>query len=302
MNHLFGIVANFKNEFKYLFEWIAFHHCQGATYFRLYDNNSDDDSYELIKILQKFYKIEHIHWETPFSVSAQCQIYTQSLRDLNDKVEFLSMIDVDEFVGVSDIENGNLAQYLNTLPLDVSAIAMHQRVYASSFQEQFLPDLVISRFTKTGPLNSSEHYWTKVTCRTSKVNYFASPHSVRIFSGNYILPDKTVIKSEQTGIVERLSDSSFRLHHYMVKSKQEFFEKQKRWNYGENSGNNLDDKQRYHENYFYSRETVYNSEIDLSFYKLAEKVKNNMIQTFVLMENDHIKNKLRSCYHFLQNL
>lgn len=302
MEHLFGIVANFKNEFKYLFEWIVFHNCQGATYFRLYDNNSDDESYELIKILQKFYKIEHIVWKTPFSVSAQCQIYTQALRDLDGKVEFVSMIDIDEFVGITDLETGNLSTFLSNLPQEVSAISMHQRMYASSFQEKFLPDLVISRFIRTAPLNSSEHYWTKVTCRTSKVNYFASPHSVRIFSGDYILPDKTLVKPEQTGIVEKLSDSSFRFHHYIVKSKEEFFEKQKRWNYGESTGNDLDDKQRYHENYFYSREKEYNSEIDLSFYKLSEKVKNRMIEIFLLMEEGDIKNKLRYCYQFLQNI
>jgi cellulose synthase/poly-beta-1,6-N-acetylglucosamine synthase-like glycosyltransferase len=48
MNHLV-ICAIFKNESRYIYEWLSYHHSIGVDAFYLYNNNSTDDTVEIIR-------------------------------------------------------------------------------------------------------------------------------------------------------------------------------------------------------------------------------------------------------------
>ena len=47
--HYLSICAIVKNEALYLEEWIAFHQVQGVDHFFIYDHESTDDTFELLK-------------------------------------------------------------------------------------------------------------------------------------------------------------------------------------------------------------------------------------------------------------
>ena len=48
-----AIGAIFRNEKEYILEWIAWHQSQGIDKFIIYDNESDDGTFELLELLQK---------------------------------------------------------------------------------------------------------------------------------------------------------------------------------------------------------------------------------------------------------
>ena len=90
-----SICAIFKNESKYLFEWIEYHKILGVDHIYLYDNNSEDNFYEIIDpyisegfITLKSWPMEH----------GQMEAYSDCYNLNKDETQWLALIDLDEFI------------------------------------------------------------------------------------------------------------------------------------------------------------------------------------------------------------
>lgn len=66
-----AVCALFRNEARYLDEWVRFHHAMGAQHFFLYDNNSDDDPRSVLAPFIDAGGVTLIPWPTPFHEGAQ---------------------------------------------------------------------------------------------------------------------------------------------------------------------------------------------------------------------------------------
>lgn len=93
-----AICAIFKNEAKYLYEWISFHQLMGIGHFFLYNNNSTDDFIEVIRLFDES-TITLIDWpRQPGQISA----YNHCLYRFGDQCDWLAFIDIDEFLYCPD--------------------------------------------------------------------------------------------------------------------------------------------------------------------------------------------------------
>lgn len=90
----FGICAVFKNESRYLCEWLEFHALVGVDHFFLYDDASTDD---FMTVLQPWIDRGQVTLR-PAKGHRQKRIYNHCLRHGANKCRWIAFIDIDEFL------------------------------------------------------------------------------------------------------------------------------------------------------------------------------------------------------------
>ena len=262
-----GVCAILKNEADYIEEWLAFHTLQGVDSIILYDNNSSDDTCQRARSFAEYVDLQIVHW--PDSAdgfdSTQLLAYFEGARRLVGLVDYVAFLDLDEFVFASDYRQ--LGQVLADFPTDTAAIAVNQRVFGSDAQASSTGDLVTSRFTRAAAADHPEGHWFKTIARPDCIAGFDSVHSVVLNSGAYVLSDGRPLppRPEHPGQSSIVAEGALRLHHYILKSRQEFELKKLRW-----SGQDLRD--RYTDSYFDLREPSINTVCDECLKPLAARI------------------------------
>lgn len=90
-----AVCAIFRDEARYLAEWVAFHRVQGVERFYLYDNLSEDEwRAELAPEIDAGI-VEVTHWPPE---PGQMSAYDDCLERHRDDTRWIAMIDVDEFL------------------------------------------------------------------------------------------------------------------------------------------------------------------------------------------------------------
>ena len=262
-----GVCAILKNEADYVEEWLAFHTLQGVGRIILYDNNSSDDTCQRATSFAKHIELQIVHW--PDSADGfnctQLLAYFDGARRLAGLADYVAFIDLDEFVFATDCRP--LGQVLAQFPADAAAIAVNQRVFGSAAQPSSTGDLVTSRFTRAAAADHSEGYWFKTIARPDCIVEFDTVHSVVLNSGAYVLSDGRPLppRPHNPGHSSIIVEGALRLHHYILKSRQEFELKKLRW-----SGQDLRD--RYSDEYFDLRDVSINAVCDERLKPLAPRI------------------------------
>ena len=93
-----AITAVIRNEVKHISEWVDFHLLAGIEHIYIYDNQSDDDTFD---VLQKYVSngtVTITPWPTAFGHATQIFAYTHSAVLNSNEVEWMAFIDADEFL------------------------------------------------------------------------------------------------------------------------------------------------------------------------------------------------------------
>lgn len=97
-----GIVTMFRNEGKYLKEWIEYHKLVGVDHFLLYNDRSDDNYAEVLKPYIQSNLVEVIDHPLPPGTAVfphwQMAAYKDGLRRSLGNTKWLAFIDLDEFI------------------------------------------------------------------------------------------------------------------------------------------------------------------------------------------------------------
>jgi hypothetical protein len=88
-----AVGAIFRNEARYLPEWIEFHQQQGVERFYLYENNSTDEWEQALEPYRKVVEVRS--WSDH---PGQCSAYTDCLQRHRWDTRWLALIDLDEFL------------------------------------------------------------------------------------------------------------------------------------------------------------------------------------------------------------
>lgn len=105
--HLLSIVAIMKNEAPYLQEWIEYHRIIGVEKFYLYDNESNDNTYEILKPYINRGIVEYISFPGD---KQQIPAYTHFINHYKQETHWVAVIDLDEFIVV---KHGTIQKILN---------------------------------------------------------------------------------------------------------------------------------------------------------------------------------------------
>lgn len=90
-----SVCAIFKNEAKYLKEWLEYHKIVGVEHFFMYNNNSEDDYLNVLTPYIKDGTVTLIDWQKN---QAQMEAYEDCIEKYALSTEWLGFLDIDEFV------------------------------------------------------------------------------------------------------------------------------------------------------------------------------------------------------------
>lgn len=260
-----------KDERPYLAEWLAFHALVGVSHFRIYDNGSTDGTQALLARLATHYDIEVLPW-TVAGIERQQSAFNDACRALAGRHDWVAFLDADEFL--FDPQWRPLPNLLGALDDDVAAVAINQRVFGSAGRVEIDDDdLVIRRFTKRAALEYPEHFWVKTIARPECVATFQLSHTVHLRRGRYVMADgsERTVAGRHPAQSAKVAAHGPVLHHYILKSWNEYQRKQKRGAVSDNG-----QMKRLTRDYFTGRDAHVNAEEDTALAAIAGLVEARM--------------------------
>lgn len=210
------ICAIFKNEAAYLYEWLSFHSFLGVKKFFLYNNNSSDNSLEIIRSWPQSELVTVIDWPM---IGGQNAAYADMLTRHRDEADWCAFIDCDEFLCPS---NGlDLISAIELVDPPPSGLYVHWRMFGSSGHKEQLPGLVTERFTRRSHDSFGPNSIGKSIVRLAETTEVGFCHIVRT-RGLLVNDSGDTIDQQGNGIHSRSSHRLIALNHYYTKSSEEW--------------------------------------------------------------------------------
>jgi len=219
--------AVIKNEYPYVLEWIAFHRLVGVEHFYLYDNGSNDGTYELLEKLSitkpeliTVYDVRHVN-------PVQLASYTDCLYLHRKDSEWIAFIDVDEFL--YSLNYPDLKEFIKSIGFfanyNIGAIAAHWYLFGSNGHTEKTNGLVIERFTRRQP-DANLH--VKSIVRTdAALSVGKDPHTFYLIDGFTAVNERGVALPRDYALTKGGTGNSLRCNHYHTKSHAEYIERKK---------------------------------------------------------------------------
>lgn len=246
-----------KNEARYLTEWLDYHLLIGVQHFYIYDNKSLDNTKDVLKWYIDNGLVTYRYLNEDFEINSEAWPHRkQCIGEFGDQSEWMLFIDPDEFIYVNS-EEYNI-HHLLSMYSDFSAIAMRQIDFGSSGILKYDNNYVIQKFVKRTKSPTSVKSLIKPKEVVGCINGHIFNVGVNMKHPYTITTQrKIVIISKKDEWLEGsgpIRNDIFYLHHYKVKSKEEYlnikgksedykkFYTEKRFNLLEKTLNVVEDK------------------------------------------------------------
>lgn len=212
------------NERPYVEEWLAHHKALGVERFLIYVDDTqrgvreDDGTMALLNDRRHEYGIEYAAWghEGP---TRQIEAFKAGCAHLRGEAEWVAFIDCDEFLRVDE----PLVPWLRALPAYIDGVAATQLVFGSSGRLTKPNEPVLSAYRRRATVSYHEHAWFKSIVRPESVETWLNSHQAA--GPRYVTGDGEPLTLQQVGCSDRIPTSGVRLHHYMLKSRDEWLAK-----------------------------------------------------------------------------
>ena len=208
-----------KNEGRYLQEWIEYHKMLGVEKFFIYDNDSADNTREILQPYIDTNLVEYCYFP---GKKMQLKAYANCVRKHKRHTKYLGFLDIDEFI--VPIKHKTISDYLKSLGR-FSGVQMNWLVYGSGGAKKREKGFVIERFKDHSLPDHKLNRHIKVILNPRLILRFFSAHRPVIF-GRYIDSNGNITKKsfwDRTPVSNQI-----RINHYAIKSYEEFLEKRSR--------------------------------------------------------------------------
>ena len=208
-----------KNEGRYLQEWIEYHKMLGVEKFFIYDNDSADNTREILQPYIDTNLVEYCYFP---GKKMQLKAYANCVRKHKRHTKYLGFLDIDEFI--VPIKHKTISDYLKSLGR-FSGVQINWLVYGSGGAKKREKGFVIERFKDHSLPDHKLNRHIKVILNPRLILRFFSAHRPVIF-GRYIDSNGNITKKsfwDRTPVSNQI-----RINHYAIKSYEEFLEKRSR--------------------------------------------------------------------------
>jgi glycosyltransferase involved in cell wall biosynthesis len=217
---LCGIV---RNEIRSVVEWLAHYKALGFTEFLIYDNDSTDGTADVLRALDDAGELIYLDWPHAVGERPQRRAYEHARQSAT--ADWLAFFDVDEFLLLH--HDDSIGAFLARFDPAVSGIAVNWVVFGSGGEKTYRPLPVIERFFDALPDWAALNRQIKAIGRRRKLEG-SGIHRVAIREGKYVNPSGAEVEFEGLVAVWEPDFSVAVLHHYSIKSIEEFEEKRQR--------------------------------------------------------------------------
>lgn len=245
----------FKNEARFLSEWLDYHRTIGIEHFYLYNNGSTDNYDEILKPYIEQDLVTLHDWNIP---QGQIRAYEHCYDNYREQSNWIGFIDTDEFICLNS--GKNIIDWLSCND-KFPAICLYWHMFGSGGRvEHDDNELVIEQYSSCHALLSPigknlfntrfnianwdldcMHHWPMIyfPCLGTRLKV----HAMNIF-GYFASPDSN------SGISKDVSKCDIKLNHYFCKAWNIYYNKSKMSDvtYKENPKRNL--------NYYYEKEEL----------------------------------------------
>ena len=183
-----SVYAIFKDEAKYIQEWIEFHRIVGVEHFYLCNNDSSDDYMDKLK-----YYIDNgivALFDYP-GKKVQDAAANKCLEICKNETQWLAVIDLDEFIipkehlTIQECINSIIERYekINSvldIDMNIYAIQMSWLYYGTSFHKKPIADgeLVLENYLNRIAIEDNDN-WCKSIYFVDNIDYIENPHHTR---------------------------------------------------------------------------------------------------------------------------
>ncbi|MCC5611662.1 glycosyltransferase family 2 protein [Nostoc sp. CHAB 5834] len=224
-----SIASVMKNEGPYLIEWIAYHQALGFSNFFIADNDSTDETSQILRVLGGAGILEFIRFPTVQGVAPQLPAFNILMNSFKNRSDLIALIDADEFIVPMDgyIENIDRLKRIFCRK-NVGSVALNWRLFGSSGLKKHDARPVMQRFRYRGVDGSPGNRHCKHIVRSNAfLEMGENPHLVRLSSGFLSIDTlgRDLMYAEEPGITEQFCPYIACLNHYVVKSEEEYWNK-----------------------------------------------------------------------------
>ena len=182
--HFLSVLTIIKNESAYLPEWLEYYSLLGVDKIYIYDNESNDNTMEILKPYIDSGFVEYTYWP---GQKQQLPAYQHCIDTHKFDTTWLAVVDLDEFI--LPIKHGNIADYLHSLPKSVGQVATPWLFFGSNGHINKPTDLVIASYTK-----AAKKVWNRKSIINPRLIFSAFVH-VGVCASKTIYPKKDVIRT-----------------------------------------------------------------------------------------------------------
>lgn len=220
-----SICAISKNEGRYILEWVAFHKAIGVSHIFLYDNESTDNSVELLKpfIIEGFLTV--IHWPSECASSSQLSAYRHFTNFLAKNSEWIIFLDIDEFINLK--KHDYIEAFLTDYG-DVSGVAINWRMFGDNGEVSYRQGLLMDRFSKASRTEFGPNQHVKTFVRSSDMQT-PDIHKPQIIDGKKtVTANREEVYPYPSCLSMTVNHDIAQINHYFVKSHEEWTTKRMR--------------------------------------------------------------------------
>ncbi len=219
-----AIVIIAKNESEYIAEWLAYHKVIGVEKVYLYDNDSDDNMKDILRLFidDGFVKYHQIHGNKMQGVA-----YTDALHRYGKLCKYMAFIDGDELIAkVKSGENviGILDNFFRKYP-KAGGLAVNWAMFGSSHFDDKPDGLMIENFVWRATLGKPGTQMIKTILRPECVLMYHHPHFPIYRLGydayNYF---GDVVPLNESNVKQY---EGIQINHYFTKSKSQWIKRRK---------------------------------------------------------------------------
>lgn len=238
--HFLAVCAIFKNEGKFLKEWLNYYLLAGVDHFYLYNNFSDDNYQEILKPYIDKGLVTLIDWPVPFG---QYQAYQNCVEIYSNDANWIGFLDLDEFV--VPYETKDIKQWLsryNKFP----GVSCYWKMFGSGgIVKEDTSKLLTEQFFVCGDFMSYKSFLnTKFSGWISKKS--RSPHFFRFKFFDRVCAENPLYYANLTSKPKHIHAQ---INHYFCKSYEYFYNKKI-------AGGSTDKKLKYSMQMFFNIENM----------------------------------------------
>lgn len=215
-----AIATMFKNEARYLREWIEFHLLLGVEHFYLFNNESTDDFLSVLAPYVRTGVADLMEWPGHFSnyemfKSLQCSSFERAVSIACGRAKWLALIDSDEFI--LPVTDDNLPNFLKRYE-EFGGVSINWQGFGSSNVDK-LPDerLLIESLHRCASPDHPYNLHVKTIVRPEQVEKISNQHYPDLIPGSHSVNAEGIpIDGMFTPYV---SFEKIRLNHYWSRDK-----------------------------------------------------------------------------------
>ena len=255
--HELSITAIMKNEGPYLKEWLDYHILVGVEKFYLYDNESTDNTTEILKPYIKKGIVDYTYWP---GKAQQMIVYDDCLGKHAKDTKWMAIIDLDEFL--VPVNHATISEYLKTLPKNFAQLVIGWEQYGSSGHKTKPDGLLIENYKR----HAAKSWGVKSIVNPRLVYSVTNPHVHKVAGFTIDENGKKLGRIIQTE-KRNITTNKIRCNHYVTKSFEEYVA---RMNQGSATGQKSTEYRSVEKFKMYDRNEIYDDIMDKYIPKLKK--------------------------------